>query len=42
MVGDKHGIVNGWFLYPILFDPIWKEKKCDNFADMEDGTGNNR
>lgn len=31
MKGNSHGIKNGWFLYPFLFDPIWKETKCDNF-----------
>ena len=31
MVGNKHGIKNGWFMYPINFDPVWKEKLCDNY-----------
>jgi hypothetical protein len=33
MLGDKHGIANGWFLYPLIFDPIWKGKLCDNFEE---------
>ena len=31
MSGNPHGIKNGWFFYPMVFDPVWKEKKCDNF-----------
>ena len=31
MVGDQHGIQNGWFVYPSLFDPVWKESMCKNY-----------
>lgn len=31
MTGDPHGIRNGWFIYPSLFDPVWRTKECDNF-----------
>ena len=31
MKGHPHGIVNGWFIYPYLFDPVWKTKECNNF-----------
>ena len=31
MTGDEYGIKKGYFLYPFLFDPIWKTKMCDNF-----------
>lgn len=31
MVGNPHGVRHGWFFYPILFDPTWKEKLCDNY-----------
>lgn len=31
MTGDPHGIRNGWFIYPLLFDPVWKTKMCSNF-----------
>jgi len=31
MVGNKHGIMKGWFMYPLLFDPVWKEKLCSNY-----------
>ena len=34
MKGDPHGIKNGWFIYPALFDPVWKEKLCDNFEEI--------
>ena len=35
MTGLEHGIKNGWFIYPILFDPIWATKKCDNFTPKD-------
>jgi len=35
MTGQHFGVVNSWFDYPALFDPIWKEKLCDNFAEKE-------
>lgn len=31
MRGDKHGIQQGWFFYPLLFDPTWKLDWCKNF-----------
>ncbi len=31
MKGNKHGLVNGWFYYPNLFDPVWMIKKCCNW-----------
>ena len=34
MTGDPHGIRNGWFLYPFLFDPTWKTKLCENYTAM--------
>ena len=31
MTGDEHGIRSGWFFYPLLFDPTWKTKMCNNY-----------
>jgi len=31
MTGNPHGIKMGWFFYPLIFDPTWKTKFCDNF-----------
>ena len=28
--GNPHGIKNGWFFWPINFDPVWLET-CDGF-----------
>lgn len=33
MTGDPHGIRNGWYIYPMLFDPIWRTKECINFEE---------
>ena len=30
VAGDPHGIKNGWFYWPLNFDPIWL-KSCDSF-----------
>ena len=32
VLGDPHGIRQGWFLHPVNFDPIWL-KRCDGFSD---------
>ena len=29
--GDAHGIKNGWFFYPFLYDPTWKLNFCNNY-----------
>jgi hypothetical protein len=34
MTGDKHGIRNGWFFYPINFDPVWRTKECDKYEEL--------
>jgi len=31
---DAHGIDNGWFLWPVNFDPVWLES-CDGFKQKE-------
>lgn len=31
LVGNAHGIRNGWFFYPLNYDPAWKESMCKNF-----------
>ncbi len=33
MTGNAHGIREGWFIYPLLFDPVWKTKRCSNFEE---------
>ena len=34
--GNAHGKKNGWFIYPMLFDPVWKESLCKNFEQGVD------
>ncbi len=31
-IGNAHGIRNGWFMWPINFDPNWLVS-CDGFSD---------
>ena len=35
MTGDPHGIKHGWFMYPIVFDPVWKTRDCANYKQKE-------
>ena len=42
MTGDPHGIRMGWFIYPLLFDPIWGTKECAHFWSKECGPGNEK
>jgi hypothetical protein len=30
LIGNSHGIRNGWFTWPLDYDPVWLEK-CDAF-----------
>lgn len=30
--GNPHGIANGWFLFPLCYDPIWMIGECQGFA----------
>ena len=32
--GKPHGIRNGWFAWPVNFDPVWLEK-CNGFTAKE-------
>jgi len=33
MTGNPLGIKRGWFMHPLVFDPAWKLKSCDNFKE---------
>lgn len=35
MTGDPHGIRNGWFLYPWVFDPVWKTRDCNTYRQID-------
>jgi hypothetical protein len=37
MTGKPHGIKMGWFIYPIVFDPVWKTKLCANYRSRNKG-----
>lgn len=34
MTGDSYGRSQGWFFYPINFDPVWMTKECANFESV--------
>lgn len=35
IVGNTHGIKNGWFNHPFNFDPVWLEK-CNGFKQKKE------
>ena len=37
--GNRHGIRNGWFLYPMNYDPVWMENECRNFEEKQKERG---
>jgi hypothetical protein len=28
---NEHGMKNGWFAFPLNFDPVWRTGECGNF-----------
>ena len=36
MKGNQHGIRNGWFYYPFIYDPMWCLTKCNNYEKKLD------
>ena len=36
MTGHPHGVKHGWFMYPLLFDPVWKARECANYQKKEE------
>jgi len=34
--GDPHGIANGWYSFPINYDPNWMRDECQGFATESD------
>lgn len=36
IIGDPHGIRNGCFIYPYLFDPYLKTNYCPNFKNKQE------
>ena len=34
--GDSHGIANGWFTFPINYDPNWMRSDCGGFSITSD------
>ena len=26
--GDRHGVLNGWYLFPYNYDPVWGPNDC--------------
>lgn len=35
VIGSRHGRENGWFMWPMNFDPVWLES-CDGFKTKEE------
>jgi hypothetical protein len=39
VTGHPHGVKQGWFNWPVNFDPVWLET-CDGFIAKVEGGGN--
>ena len=37
MCCGKHATEQGWFHFPLMFDPIWGMSNCPNFTEGEGG-----
>lgn len=35
VTGSPHGINEGWFIYPLNFDPIWMTTECSNYEEQD-------
>ena len=33
--GNPHGVKNGWFMWPVDFDPVWLEN-CEGYENKDD------
>ena len=34
IIGNPHGVANGWFFWPANFDPIWLQN-CDGYEEQK-------
>ena len=35
VTGSLHGANEGWFMFPYLFDPVWRFSPCNNFESVK-------
>jgi len=35
-MGNPHGVRNGWFIFPLNYDPTWMIGECLSFAEKPD------
>ena len=33
---SEYGTKKGWYIFPVLFDPIWQETPCQEFSTEKD------
>ena len=34
--GDPYGIKQGWYIFPLNYDPVWMDTDCGGFAEQPD------
>ena len=34
--GKPHGVANGWYFFPALYDPVWMVGECGHWAGERD------
>ena len=37
-VGKEHGIRNGWYMFPLNYDPTWMTNNCPQWSETIDPT----
>ena len=35
-IASKQGIINGWYNFPLNYDPVWQEEECKAFSTKID------
>ncbi len=33
--GSRHGIVSGWYMFPLNYDPVWMAEECPEWAGAQ-------
>jgi len=33
---NQHGVKEGWYYFPLNFDPVWQTEECKAFSSIKD------
>lgn len=37
--GNPYGVSRGWYIFPLLFDPVWMIEECLGYESQRDTSG---